>query len=682
VVANAVAVARTRTFALSARVTLAGIVAVSAVLRTLAAQAHVTLYYFPDEYLYPALARGFAHGDGPVVRGEVVHFPALLEPLLTAPFWLFGDPLLALRLTQGFHALAMSLAAVPVYLLARRLRLSTGFALGCALVTVALPDLVYSSFALSDPVAFPLVLGAVYAGVVALERPTTRSQLAFVALAALATFARVQYAALPVAFAVAALALDHRRAFSRYRLTWGLLALPALAVAAVGPHVVLGAYAGVASKGFHVRTLLRWAGSDAMVLVYASGVALIPGALVGLATARGRLERAFSFFTVTFAVGLLAQSGFVATLDSGHVHERYLFPLLPLAAPAFGLALRRGRNAAVAASLLGCGVVVLALSVPLSGFAAGQGWDSSQVLAAELRLEQLLTTGNGSALVALAACALGLLGAAVLWRPRLAVVGLAAAFAASASLSLAATSFDSQIAHGVRANDIPADLQWVDHAGLGRVTLVESPGSIAPHALEALWWNESIERELTLLDEKPTDHFGGSARARIARDGTLVAHGRAVRGPLLVQTVGSQVGFENATLVRRGPGFQLVRPNGPARISILANGLFQDGWLATSGTITVWPDASGVTDGTLHLVVGLPRGARPVPLRFGSQTLVVRGGEKRVVDLRLSGNGPQSVRWSTDQGSFASGYRRVSVVSTAPEFRRTSGGVAVCGSTV
>src|SRR5205823_2013388 len=185
---------------------------------------------------------------------------------------------------------------------------------------------------------------------------------------------------------------------------------------------------------------------------------------------------------------------------------------------------------------LGCGVVVLALGVPLSGFAAGQGWDSSEVLAAVLRLEQHFTTGNGSAMVALAACALGAVGALTVWRPHFAVVALAGAFAFSGSLSLAATSFDSQIARGVRANDIPADLQWVDHTGLKHVTLVEAPGSIAPHALEALWWNESLDRELTLPGEKPTDHFGGSARAHVARDGTLVAQGRAVRGPLLVQT--------------------------------------------------------------------------------------------------------------------------------------------------
>jgi hypothetical protein len=149
-----------------------------------------------------------------------------------------------------------------------------------------------------------------------------------------------------------------------------------------------------------------------------------------------------------------------------------------------------------------------------------------------------------------------------------------------------------------------------------------------------------------------------------------------------VQTVGSQVGFANAVLVRRGPGFELVRPRGNARIAMLANGLYQDGWLSTSGTITVWPGASGRTDGTLHLAVGLPDGARPVPLRFGRQRFVVRGGGRRVIELRLHGRGPQVVRWSTDKGSFTSGYRRVSVVSTAPEFHRAGGGVAVCGPTV
>ena len=45
----------------------------------------------------------------------------MLEPLLAAPFWLSHDPGVAYRLTQAENALSMSLAAVPVYLLVRRL---------------------------------------------------------------------------------------------------------------------------------------------------------------------------------------------------------------------------------------------------------------------------------------------------------------------------------------------------------------------------------------------------------------------------------------------------------------------------------------------------------------------------------------------------------------------------------
>src|SRR4051812_28040146 len=93
---SARALARTGLLAVPARFVLAGIVGLSSIARAGAAIGHITPTYFPDESLSPALARGFASGDGPVIRGLVVHFPAMLEPLLTAPFWLSNDPALAL----------------------------------------------------------------------------------------------------------------------------------------------------------------------------------------------------------------------------------------------------------------------------------------------------------------------------------------------------------------------------------------------------------------------------------------------------------------------------------------------------------------------------------------------------------------------------------------------------------
>ena len=58
------------------------------------------------------------------------------------------------------------------------------------------------------PIAYPLVLAAVYLGVCALARPGRGTQLGFAAFAVLATFTRVQYVFLPVAFLVAAFVVE------------------------------------------------------------------------------------------------------------------------------------------------------------------------------------------------------------------------------------------------------------------------------------------------------------------------------------------------------------------------------------------------------------------------------------------------------------------------------------------
>src|SRR5206468_9698907 len=133
---------------------------------------------------------------------------AMLEPLLAAPFWLTHDPAVAYRLTQAENALAMSLAAIPVYLLVRRLGGGSWMALAAGALTVASPDLFFASFVLADAIAYPLVLGSIYLGVCALSQPTRRLQLGFALLAGLAASTRIQYAFLPVVFLAAALVVD------------------------------------------------------------------------------------------------------------------------------------------------------------------------------------------------------------------------------------------------------------------------------------------------------------------------------------------------------------------------------------------------------------------------------------------------------------------------------------------
>src|SRR4051795_13172216 len=84
-----------RVRALPAWVALGGLVGASFVLRLAAALAHSTPLYFPDEYIYGTLARSIGTSGKLAVRGMPAHFPALLEPLLAAPFWALGNAELA-----------------------------------------------------------------------------------------------------------------------------------------------------------------------------------------------------------------------------------------------------------------------------------------------------------------------------------------------------------------------------------------------------------------------------------------------------------------------------------------------------------------------------------------------------------------------------------------------------------
>src|SRR5919202_6206775 len=397
-----------------------------------------------------------------------------------APFWLSGDPLLAYRLTQGLNALAMSLAAVPAYLLARRLGLGRQLALGVAAVAVASPDLLYASFVLADPIAYPLVLGAVYLGVRALERPTARAQMAFVAVAGLASFARIQYVALPLAFACAA-AVVERGSVRRYWPTLALLAAPVPLLLALGPSRLLGYYGRVGHDHVPVLSALKWAATDTMMLAYSAGWILVPGAVVGLAYAllrpRTRAEAAFGTLTVFLAGGIFVEAAVYAARGSSRYQERYLFTLVPLVAVAFCLYARRGWRGRGAVALVAAGLVALAARVPLSGFTIADDKQDSPFLFAVFRLEQWLGIGTGSLVIAAAA---GLLATAALvlgLRRRGAALALAVAVVVGATASAGAFAFDRRNAANVRAAALPGSPQWIDRTGLRHVVLVQTEGA-------------------------------------------------------------------------------------------------------------------------------------------------------------------------------------------------------------
>ena len=100
---------------------LTGIVVASAALRVWLVRAMPAPFVFVDELIYSELAKSVADAGSFAVRGVPTSGYSILYPLLLAPAYALFDALPnAYALAKATNAVAMSLAAVPAWLLARR----------------------------------------------------------------------------------------------------------------------------------------------------------------------------------------------------------------------------------------------------------------------------------------------------------------------------------------------------------------------------------------------------------------------------------------------------------------------------------------------------------------------------------------------------------------------------------
>jgi hypothetical protein len=664
-------------------VLLAGLVALSFAIRLVVGWSRATPNYFSDEYLYAELGRSLLESGRPLVRGVELGFPALLQPLLTAPAWLFDDVWLSYRAIQALGALAMSLAAVPAFLLARRVGVSRPIALGAAAFTLAIPDLLFASWVVAEPFAYPLLLAAVVSATVALAQPTRRHALLFVLVAGLAAFARIQFAVLPLCFLAAVLIVGLRERRVRRVLREQALPLAVFGsglalVVAVGIARVLGNYrSGLDGRADPIELAER-IGLNSLVLAYSSGWILLPGAFIGFALAlarpRSRHELAFAAFALPVAAALLLEAGLVGAVE--HAQERYVFYILPLAAVAFCLYAARGWPARVHHALVATALLAASASVPLAGFAAADGKAHSPLLLAAFRIEEWLgSSGSGSLALAVPAAVLCAIAVALSFRPRVgAAVALGLAVLACGTVSVAAVAFDQRNANAVRKAFLPAEPSWVDRAGLDDVVLVRGPNGVKTEALEQLFWNRSVDRVALLPGAEQIDHVH-SPRLRVAPDGSLLLEGRPVRNPLLVDGYAGTLRLAHARRVASSPSFVLWEPRGAARLSLYLAGRYSDGWLASAGRLHLWPERRGGTvAGRLRLTLTAPAQGEPMIMRFQAGTDAPRDvrllpGIPQRVELQVCSRGRWQLVFVSSSRGFV-GSRVVSAQSTEPEFVR------------
>ena len=616
--------------ALTPRVVLAFLVVTSFVGRLVLVLGRGVQVYLPDEYLYGQLARSLAEGHGPTVLGVSGSTPALLQPLLTAPTWLTGDPELAFRLTQGINSLAMASGAVVVYALARALSVGAWTSVAAAGVALASPDLLYTGYVTADAIAYPLALLAILAAVRALDRPTLRSQALFLGAAALASFARLQYVALFVAAALGAIVVERGRPHSVARRHALLVGAPVVCV--VGALLLggVGRYGTLTSLSISAATI-RWVPVSALLLAVATGVIIVPGALAwGAAqlvrpTSRARI--AYAALTATLLGALLVASALIATeTTSDRFFERYLMLGIPLAAIAFCCWTDEGRPYRNLALAVAAVIVVAVARAPISEYVVGEGRIDSPLLLATGRLEAALGTENTSLVFALAATACAAVAVAAAFGRLGTRSVLLATAAVLAVVSLGAHAADRQGSAGVVRTKLGGAPNWVDRAGGDDVLLVESSREFPAVAMLLALRNISVTG-IALLGTETATFDGAVQRFSTDDRGVLGLAGTGVRRQLLVDATSTRIVFADARTVAHRGTFVLVAPTGGARAAVTMGGLYWDGWLSGRGSVTLYATGHPGVCRHASLLLSMPKGASRVALTFAG------GARQRVVHV-------------------------------------------------
>jgi hypothetical protein len=576
------------------RLWLVVIVVVAAAFRLIVAWRIPVPWVAPDELVHSELARSFAATGHFAIRGEPFS-PRSWGPLyliLIAPAFRLGGSLPhAYLIVKAINCVLMSSAAVPAYLLARRL-LDRRTALAVAALAVLAPSGIYAARVEAESLAYPLFLFAVLAGISALERPTPKRELIAIAAILLATLARAQFVVLFPAFASAAviLAVFDRdseeggsafraiyRRLAAYRVSSALfvaLAVGVLAVALSGSS--FSSFAGGHGEAFGAVDLPQVAKSFALHLAALDlYVGMVPLAALLILTmtavkraAPSRELRVFCVATVILVATFAALSAWylVAVYPDSYlrVYDRYEFYVVPLLLIAFFVWLRDGMPRTAAAPLI---AIVLAGLVFAASVVDREAWVHPNAVSfipwsalADFRLVYLGLAVGGAYL------------AFLVMRSRNAewlVVLVAANFLVVNAFAQASATSDSRITmrQGIGSK---AEASWIDDAvgADAHVTALWSGTALRGSKGWSTIWesellNQSVGPVYDLHERLPYDVPEHPVRVR--GNALFLSSGRPLRAEYVLTDVSTPV-VGRQVAVNRAVGMIVYRVGGPVEL--------------------------------------------------------------------------------------------------------------------
>ena len=368
--------------AVPAWVWLAGIVTLSFLVRAWLARGMLGPFIMVDELIYSEMAKSFASDLSFAVRGLPVRGYGAVYPVLIAPAYAAFDRIPdAYAAVKTINSLVMSLAAVPAYFIARRV-VGTSLALLAALLTVAVPSMVYTATVMTENAYYPVLLLSALALVALLEHPTALNHVLFFAALALAYETRAQAIVVAAAAVTAPLLLalfqwSARSALWPFRWLYATFAggalLVVLAQAARGRPLssLLGSYAEVGNASYDAGNALHFVVYHAAELDLYLGVIPVAAAIVLTARARS-LDRPLQVLlaaTIALTGWTLLVVGTFASKFADRIQERNMFAVVPLFLILLLAWVERGApRPRVVASVAALASALLVLAIPFDRF--------------------------------------------------------------------------------------------------------------------------------------------------------------------------------------------------------------------------------------------------------------------------------------------------------------------------
>jgi hypothetical protein len=555
-------------------------------------------FVFLDELGYEQLARSFAATGHFALYGKSGLSYSPLYPILLSPIYaLTSSASTAFAGAKIVNAVLMSLSVFPIYgisrfILPRRPSLLVG-----ALGAIA-PLMAYSSVELSENLAYPLCLAAIWAMLIAIHRPSDRADLVLLAAIVVAALARLQLVVLvPAALAaivvvalfepaagrrrkhIVAKTIAHHRVFAG---TVGAILVAAVARTAIngGALPLAGRYSSIGHARPNLAHVLRIFVDHVAGLDLATGVLPFACALLmAYALAQAGFQRvglAFAAVAVSVTTCLLIEVALdAAAYDTGKVrlsngqirgdaprfHERYLIYVIPffLVALVVAIQLRRRVPRRVHLLIAGCSAALPAI-IPYHKYI-------NEALVADSPALQFLANVRKAHLVAIShATVTAFVFAAVLsavyllafmgrHRPLALVVLVAVLLVSSAAY---AGRIRSAGRGSLTLNLSSHNGTWVDSAVAHDVTLVSGKGVTRVALLETAFFNLSITRLYYVCWSGFEPGFGEQPLV-VGADGRL----RDATGPLKVSyaVVPTRLNVPGRVVARDKRGrLELVQP--------------------------------------------------------------------------------------------------------------------------